>query len=53
MAVGVALGGTTAMNLSMLGLGAILTASAGVFLMLKWVGAAYLVWLGSTRCLAE
>jgi threonine/homoserine/homoserine lactone efflux protein len=46
MALGVALGDFTAMTLSMLGVGALLAASATVFTILKWIGAAYLVWLG-------
>lgn len=43
---GVALGDFTAMTASMLGLGALLATSAAIFTILKWVGAAYLVWLG-------
>ena len=42
----VVLGDFTAFCLSMAGLGAALSASAGVFTVLKWVGAAYLIWLG-------
>ncbi len=45
-AVGVALGDFTAMTLSMLGLGAVLQTSAVLYLVLKWLGAGYLIWLG-------
>ncbi len=43
---GVALGDFTAMTASLLGAGAILATSATLFMVLKIVGAAYLIWLG-------
>jgi len=44
--LGVGLGDATAATLSLLGLGAILATSAVLFTLLKWIGAAYLLWLG-------
>jgi threonine/homoserine/homoserine lactone efflux protein len=43
---GVALGDFTAMTVSLLGAGAILAASATLFMVLKLIGAAYLIWIG-------
>jgi threonine/homoserine/homoserine lactone efflux protein len=46
LVAGVALGDLTAMMLSLAGLGALLAASSLAFTILKWGGAAYLLWLG-------
>lgn len=43
---GVALGDLTAMTASMLGLGVILASSATIFMVLRWIGGVYLIYLG-------
>jgi len=46
LVAGVLAGDFTAMTLSLVGLGAVLSASATLFVILKWIGALYLVYLG-------
>ncbi len=46
LALGVVSGDCTAMTLSVLGLGAVMTVSAVLFALLKWLGAVYLLYLG-------
>lgn len=43
---GVGLGDLTSVTLSLIGLSAVLSVSATLFALLKWVGALYLIWLG-------
>ncbi len=50
---GVALGDFAAMTVSLLGAGAVLATSAALFTVLKYVGAAYLIWLGVRLWSAE
>jgi len=46
LVAGVVCGDFTAMTLSLIGMGAILSASAALFTVLKWIGAVYLFYLG-------
>jgi len=46
LVMGVLLGDFVAMSLSLLGLGAILATSATAFMILKWFGVCYLIYLG-------
>src|SRR5699024_4753519 len=46
MVAGGALGFTLVIALSMVGIGALLQASSNILLIMKWIGGAYLVWLG-------
>ncbi len=46
------LGGVVIMTVAYVGLGTILAASSEVYLVVKWVGAAYMAWLGVSQILA-
>ena len=46
LVAGVALGDVTAITLSLAGLGTLLATSAAAFMLLKWAGAVYLIYLG-------
>lgn len=46
LVAGVIFGDFTAMTLSLLGLGALMTASAALFTLFKWIGTLYLIYLG-------
>ncbi|MGI9311322.1 MAG: LysE family translocator [bacterium] len=48
LVLGVMAGDAIALLLSLFGLGALVAASAQWFALLKWLGAAYLIWLGAT-----
>lgn len=53
VALGVALGDLVAMSASLLGLGALIMASARLFAVLKWAGALYLAWMGLKLLIAS
>ena len=46
LVLGVGLGDLTAMSLSFLGVGVLLQTVTTAFYLIKWLGAAYLIWLG-------
>ncbi|MEM7506991.1 MAG: LysE family translocator [Pseudomonadota bacterium] len=46
------LGGVVMMTVAYIGLGTLLAASSGVYLLVKWAGVAYMAWLGLSQILA-